>query len=151
MSLSTADKRAGDYYKEGFNCAESIFLAFREQAAPELGAETVRIATTFGGGIGNSGCLCGALAGAVMILGLLRGRTTPHVPRSEAYTLSGEFHNRFKEEFGATCCRVLRKNQKAAGSGAATCVEIIRRTDELLREFIKDKEPARTLSDCGSQ
>jgi C_GCAxxG_C_C family probable redox protein len=147
MPLPTADKRARYYHKEGFNCAESIFLAFREQAAPELSADTVRIATAFGGGIGSSGCLCGALAGAVMILGLLKGRATPQAPRGEAYKLSGEFHNIFKGEFGATCCRVLRKNQKTADSGAAGCGELISRTDQLLREFINKKQLGRTLSD----
>lgn len=143
---STINKCALDYHNEGFNCAESMFLAFREKAAPELGAEFVRIATPFGSGLGGAGCLCGALAGSIMIIGLLKGRTTPDVPRKEPYDLSAEFHGRFKEKFGATCCRVLKKNQSATGVKGVTCAEIISGAEELLLQFIDEKKPVQAVS-----
>ena len=144
---SAVNKCALDYHKEGFNCAESIFLAFRERVAPEVSAETVRMATPFGAGLGNAGCLCGALTGAVMILGLLKGRTTPDVPRREAYTLSNEFHNRFKAKFGATCCRVLKRAASGPDKKGASCAEIISGTDDLLSEFLAEKRLVKPVSD----
>ncbi len=143
---SPKNKRALDYHNEDYNCAESIFLAFREQAAPELGADMVRMATPFGAGLGNAGCLCGALAGSVMILGLFKGRTTPDVPRKEPYALSSEFHNRFKEKFGATCCRVLKRAASGPDMRGATCEEIISGTDELLSEFLAEKRLVKPVS-----
>lgn len=140
------NKCALDYHKDGFNCAESIFLAFRQRVAPELSAEAVRMATPFGSGLGGAGCLCGALAGSVMILGLLKGRTTPDVPRKESYGLSSEFHNRFRDNFGATCCRDLKRKASGTDKKGATCEEIIARTDELLSDFMEEKGLARTLS-----
>ena len=130
---------AGDYHNRGFNCAESIFLAFREIAAPDLSEDMVRIATPFGGGIGRSGCLCGALSGGVIILGAARGRTTPETPRKESYELSSEFHNRFKSEFGATCCRVLVKDKFGSKEQGERCYQIITGSAELLMKFLVEK------------
>jgi C_GCAxxG_C_C family probable redox protein len=130
---------AGDYHNRGFNCAESIFLAFREIAAPDLSEDMVRIATPFGGGIGRSGCVCGALSGAVIILGAARGRTTPETPRKESYELSNEFHNRFKSEFGATCCRVLVKDKFGSKEQGERCYQIITGSAELLMKFLVEK------------
>jgi C_GCAxxG_C_C family probable redox protein len=130
---------AGDYHNRGFNCAESIFLAFRGVAAPDLSEDMVRIATPFGGGIGRSGCVCGALSGAVIILGAARGRTTPETPRKESYELSNEFHNRFKSEFGATCCRVLVKDKFGSKEQGERCYQIITGSAELLMKFLVEK------------
>ncbi len=129
-------KKAYDYHKEGFNCAESIFLAFRERVAPEVSVDAVRMATPFGGGMGYAGCLCGALAGSVMVLGLLKGRSSADVPRKESYELSAGFHNIFREKFGATCCRVLNKNRFGSAEQAVTCGSIINGTEELLESFL---------------
>lgn len=145
---STITKSAMDYHNEGYNCAESIFLAFRERVAPDLNPDVVRMATPFGSGIGGAGCACGALTGAVMILGILKGRVTPDVPRKEPYALANEFHNSFKSRFGATCCRVLKKNQSGAGIKGATCAEIISGTEELLLQLLDEKKPVQAVSDC---
>ncbi len=130
---------AGDYHNSGYNCAESIFLAFREVAAPDLSEDMVRIATPFGGGMGRSGCVCGVLSGAVIILGAARGRTTPETPRTESYELSNEFHNRFKSKFGATCCRVLVKDKFGSKEQGERCYQIITGSAELLMKFLVEK------------
>ena len=137
-----AGRTAIDYHNEGFNCAESIFLALRERVAPDFPVDAVRIATPFGGGLGDAGCLCGALTGAIMILGVLNGRTTPDVPRKESYELSCEFHNRFKGQFGATCCRVLNRSRYGSAEKGVPCSEIIAGTEDLLAVFLKEKDLA---------
>jgi len=139
MSENDKLKRAIEYHREGFNCAESIFLAFRERVAPELSPDTVRMATPFGGGLGYAGCLCGALTGAVMILGILEGRTSVDVSRKRPYALSKELHNRFMDKFGSTCCRVLKSKQSGSNGGGASCAEIIMGTEEILSAFIRDR------------
>ncbi len=130
---------AGDYHNRGYNCAESIFLAFREIAAPDLSEDMVRLATPFGGGMGRSGCVCGALSGAVLILGAARGRVSTETPRKESYELSSEFHNRFKAEFGATCCRILVKDKFGSKEQGEKCFKIITGSAELLMKFISEK------------
>ena len=60
----------------GFGCAQSVFSAFAEDIG--MDRETaLRIAGPFGGGIGGMGRTCGAVTGALMVIGYLYGRTDP--------------------------------------------------------------------------
>ena len=66
-----------------------------------------RIATCFAGGIGNTGAVCGAVAGAVMAIGLKkeRGGTMEEVLRTLA--VAQEFRRRFEAEMETINCREL--------------------------------------------
>ncbi len=99
--------RAGNYFKEGYNCAEAIFLTYRELLAPEMDPAMVKLFTGFGGGVGEAGCMCGALMGSIAALNMLKGRETNQTSRNEAYRLAREFTEKFTEKYGATCCRAL--------------------------------------------
>ncbi len=93
------------FLEEGYSCSESI-----ARAAVELGlaqGSLVSIATSFSGGIGN-GCLCGAVSGSLMVLGLLHGKNKDNIARS----LAKEFYQRFTKLHKVTCCRVLTKDYK---------------------------------------
>ena len=76
------------FLEEGYSCSESI-----ARAAVELGLakdDIISIATSFSGGMGN-GCLCGAVAGAQMVIGLLHGKNQDNSARA----LAKEFYKRF--------------------------------------------------------
>lgn len=76
----------------------------------ELGIESKlvpRIATGFGGGIGRTGAVCGAVVGGTMAIGLRHGRERPSQSSDRAYTLAREFRRRFEDEMGAISCREL--------------------------------------------
>jgi len=98
------------------------------------------MATPFGGGLGRSGCICGALSGAVMILGAAKGRVSADVPRKESYELSNEYHKRFYEKFGATCCRVLVKEEFGSREQGDRCYRIITESAELMMNFLIEKK-----------
>jgi hypothetical protein len=56
-----------------------------------------------------TGCMCGALASGVLVLGVLYGRTAPIGPRFGCIShLSAHLHKRFQEELGGKCCAMLR-------------------------------------------
>ncbi|NWF93855.1 MAG: C_GCAxxG_C_C family protein [Syntrophaceae bacterium] len=56
-----------------------------------------------------TGCMCGALAAGVLILGILYGRTSGAGPRFGCISyLSAHLHRRFQEELGGKCCALLR-------------------------------------------
>ena len=56
-----------------------------------------------------TGCICGALAAGVVVLGVLYGCTTPVGPRFGCIShLSAHLHKRFQEELGGKCCAMLR-------------------------------------------
>ena len=66
-----------------------------------------RIASCFAGGIGNTGSVCGAVAGAMMAIGLqkCRGDTMEEVLRTLA--VAQEFRRRFETEMVTINCREL--------------------------------------------
>lgn len=91
-------------FDEGFNCAQSVFAAF----APAFGLKrdhALRIASAFGGGM-NIGSTCGALTGAMMVLGLAAGfhAYDPQIKDSFA-GLNRDLIKRFQEEAGHIDCR----------------------------------------------
>jgi len=56
-----------------------------------------------------TGCMCGALAAGVLVLGVLYGRSAPVGPRFGCIShLSAHLHKRFQEELGGKCCAMLR-------------------------------------------
>ena len=60
---------AVDCFEEGFNCSQAVVSAF----APELGLDretALRVAAAFGGGMGRTGETCGAVSGALMVIGM---------------------------------------------------------------------------------
>ena len=89
--------KAGLLYDGGYNCAQAVLQATTGRSDPEL----LAMAKAFGGGIGKSGCLCGAVTGGVMALGL-SGRPE----------LGGKLVAAFRGEFHTTCCRALSKDYR---------------------------------------
>ena len=92
--------QAGNKFKDGLNCSESILHVFNEMLNNPLSPESLKMATGFGGGLGHAGCMCGALTGSVMILGLFKGRINPTHAKKPMYDLSHDFHDRFLSAFG---------------------------------------------------
>lgn len=135
-----ARNRAGNNFKEGFNCAESIVKAFNELFNNSMNPEMIKMATGFGGGLGHAGCMCGALAGSSMVLGILKGRTSAAEDREPTYALTKEFHDRFDSKFGATCCRVLNPYDFDSPEHLRNCLKITGGTGKLLMEFLQEKK-----------
>ncbi len=99
---------ASKYHQEGFNCAESVLLAL----CREMGIESSlipRIATGFGGGIGHTGDICGAVTGAVMALGIRFGRSDPQdkETRDKLYLLVESFLREAEKNLGHLDCLSL--------------------------------------------
>ena len=76
-----------------------------------------RIAFFFGGGIGNSGSVCGAVSGAVMALGLVKERPTKMDEMLPTLSLAGEFRRRFEAEMGTINCRELTGKDFSTAEG----------------------------------
>lgn len=66
-----------------------------------------RIAFGFAGGIGNTGAVCGAVIGAVMAIGLKRGRADTMEEGLRELAVPREFRRRFEAEMGTINCREL--------------------------------------------
>lgn len=134
-----ARNKAGNYFKEGYNCAEAIFLTYRELLAPEMDANMVKLMTGFGSGVGETGCMCGALTGSIVALNMIKGRTTNQVSRDEAYQLAKDFTEKFTEKYGVTCCRALNPHPFETKEHLVNCLKITGNTSKMLMEFLDDK------------
>ena len=66
-----------------------------------------QIASAFAGGIGNTGAVCGAVAGAVMAIGLKQGRGETMEEMLGNLAMAAEFRRRFEAEMGDIGCREL--------------------------------------------
>ena len=103
-------KRAQLAFSSGYHCAQSAFLAFAPACDLEQ-EEAARIAASFGGGVGGMGEICGALNGACIALGILKGDFAPgDLEAKEAhYARVQRIAERFKEVNGSVYCRDIKR------------------------------------------
>jgi len=105
-------EKAEKYYLEGdFGCSETVLKLILENFKNDMPEEIVSLATGFRHGVGGSGCICGALSGGTMALGLFFGRSAAKEDDKvkKAMALSKELHDIFKKNHKITCCRILIK------------------------------------------
>ena len=111
-------KKAEALFYEGYNCAQAAFCAFCDETGiPADGA--ARLASSFGGGMGRMREVCGAVSGALMALGYLRGYAQPNDPEAKKahYALVREFAERFRAKNGSILCRELLADVQVTPGG----------------------------------
>lgn len=114
-----------EYHKQGYNCAESVVKAFNEENDLNI---PVSIASPFGSGM-TVGSTCGAVTGALMALGSVKGREEA-VVRNESKKYTKEIMDKVREKYGTFECLELKKK-------GVSCNEIIEYTYNVLKEYIK--------------
>ncbi len=112
VSLEKIQTDAEELFRGGFFCSEALVCSIRDNFELDLPEEVIAMASGFPVGIGRSKCVCGAVSGGVMALGMFFGRTKQGDPKVEKnLEVSKELHDYFKEANGknALCCRILTK------------------------------------------
>lgn len=99
---------AEKYFTDGYNCAQSVLLAFSD----ELGVDTdtaAAISAPFGGGMGRLREVCGAVSGMFMALGCLYGKYSPDdaEAKKQQYADVQALAHKFEEINGSIICREL--------------------------------------------
>ncbi len=119
--MTKAADAAVDIFLQNFNCSQAVFstLSARYGVDEKL---ALKMASPFGGGVARRGELCGAVTGALMVLGLARGAETP-AGKDEIYRLSQEFMHRFEEKHASILCRHLLGCDLATPEGAKAAAE----------------------------
>ena len=101
-------EKAAQYNKNGYNCAQSVLCVCGEHTG--LDEKTaLAVSSGFGGGL-RSGEVCGAIAGAVMALGLVfpYDDCTNLESKHRAARLAQECVERCRQACGAVTCRDLK-------------------------------------------
>ena len=134
-------------FNGGFNCAQAVCAPY----AGDFGIEqpdALRMAGGFGGGIGRTGGTCGAVTGALMVLGMKYGATTGDPAAKERmYLIAQDFMKRFEAPHGSLRCRDLvgadistvegRASMRERNTHANKCTGLIAEAVELLDEMLK--------------
>ena len=96
------------YFREGYNCAQAVLLAFGDVTGLE-DATAARLASSFGGGLGRLREVCGAVSGMMMVYGLLKGYDDIKDPavKKAHYANVQALAASFREENGSIICREL--------------------------------------------
>lgn len=143
------DKAKALFY-EGYNCSQAVFCAFEDMTG--LDRETsARLVCSFGGGMGRLREVCGAVSGALTVLGAAAGYSDPKdaAAKKEHYALVQEFARRFKEKHGSIICRELLSglNVSVGGTPEARtkefyekrpCPAIIADAAEIAEELLRE-------------
>ncbi len=101
-------ERAVENFCKGYNCAQATAGAFAAEAGVDEAAVMTMMAG-FGGGMGGTRELCGAVSGMVWAIGCLAGPYDPHdnEAKTRLYRAVRSAIETFNEKFGTTCCREL--------------------------------------------
>lgn len=136
-------------FNEGFSCSQAIFSAFSE----ELGLDpttALRVAGAFGGGMAATAKTCGAVTGALMVIGLRYAMViaSDDAAKKKTYDISREFMRRFAEKNGSIVCAQLlgvdistpegHKRAKDEGLTKSLCPGFVRSAAEIIEEILSE-------------
>ncbi len=113
-------EQAKDLFLSGYNCSQSVLLSFADDLkfSRELAQ---KMAVGFGGGMGKQQETCGALTGAMMVLGILKGEQVNNNDelKAEVYGSVKQLTREFKAIYDTTSCRELTGVDLNSAEGAA--------------------------------
>jgi len=119
MNPTEKSQLAKRYFEEGYNCAQSVLLAFCEETGLSI-EQAAKLASTFGGGMGRMREVCGAVSAMFMIQGLMEGYTDPKAKgeKAELYARVRDVAERFREKNHSIICRDLLIDVQTTPGGA---------------------------------
>ena len=96
------------YFKEGFSCSQAVLAAFADQFGLDKEL-ALKISSAFGGGMARTANTCGAVTGALMVVGLKYGRTQAEDKdaKEKVYRLSQEIIDQFIFRNDSIICKEL--------------------------------------------
>ncbi|MGL4308362.1 C-GCAxxG-C-C family protein [Cetobacterium sp. SF1] len=118
VSIKKIREDAEELYRQGlFFCSEAIVASIRDNFKLDMPEEMIAMASGFPVGIGRSKCLCGAVAGGVIVIGYFFGRTKGGDPKvNRTLELANELQEEFRKNHRVLCCSVHTKGMDM-GSG----------------------------------
>jgi C_GCAxxG_C_C family probable redox protein len=123
MEQEERREKAVEFFRSGYNCAQSVFATYCDLFDVDE-SEAARIAAGFGAGIGRLQKTCGAVTGAVMIIGLLHyDQFDKAGSKTLVYESVREFIVRFEEKHESVDCLELLGVDLSTEGGAQTAKE----------------------------
>ena len=104
--------KAEELFIGGCNCAQAVVLAFSDLTGLDK-TTSMKLTSSFGGGIGRLREVCGAVSGMMMVLGLLYGyeeNGEKDINKKEHYKAVQQLAADFSSRNGSIVCRDILKN-----------------------------------------
>lgn len=146
MKTKRADE-AVEAFKKGLSCSQAIFSVYGKDLGVD--PETAeKISSAFGAGVAKTGEICGAVSGALMVVGLTQKREDigNATSREKVYGLARRFIEEFTARNGSVNCTELvgydlsdpkqfaeAKEKKVF---ATRCSKLIKDAGEILEELL---------------
>lgn len=146
-ALPTVEQVATDF-QTGFDCSQVVADYFAEEMGLSV-EEARKVSACFGGGCGRGGT-CGAVVGAMMVLGMKYGQyDADHMEQKEVMAQKqGAFFDAFSKEYGSSLCRDLLGHDISQPGGfdkvleegtmMTLCPRIVRDTIRMTETILKE-------------
>ena len=140
--------RVNELFTNGYACSEAIFMAFAERGGFSSDV-TLQSMSMYLGGLCRTGETCGALTGALAVIGAVQSSINPvdKARRETAITTGKACMDWFHQEMGTTCCRTLtdinlndladRQHYKDQQIGPQVCVPVLEKTTRWLMQNLE--------------
>ena len=144
--IEKASSHSIQLFNSGYKCAESVLISVAQ--AHHIDSPIIpQIATGFCSGTARTGNICGAVAGAIIAIGLLRGRSSHQQPVEPTYELVQQFIESFEAQFGSTTCLGLTGVHLGTEEGQAAfeaagmmekCTQYVGQATRLVMQLVGD-------------
>lgn len=123
------------YYNKEYNlnCAETIIYAANENYDLNLDKDALKSMAAFGGGMGI-GNVCGAITGALAVLGIIFVKDRAH-ESGKIKEISKEFFHRFEFVFKEKNCVELKEK---FANDEERCSKMVYTAGEILEQLIQE-------------
>ncbi len=126
----------GFLYKEDWNCAEHMLVGANHAYSLGLDDKALKLAAGFGGGMAI-GSVCGALTGAIMVLGMLFVNERAH-ESEKIKELTTELLDRYKQAMGDIDCTPLKEKYR---NDEIKCRNVILEAAKILDDIVARERP----------
>lgn len=145
-----SNEKATQLFAAGYSCSQAV-LASRARRYGLSDEVAFKISAAFGGGLGRQGEICGAASGALMVIGLENGYTTPEekAAKEHVYELARRFSAEFIKRAGALHCSDLLGCQIGTPDGMqqaqeqdlfkTVCPKLVAEASQILSELLGEK------------
>jgi len=155
-------ERAVAYFKRGYNCSQSVAMAFADRYGIPV-EQMARIAASYGGGIGRMRETCGTALGMFLLCGLeevtesdvmdpATGQLTDYSPltKKHNYEIVQRLAAEFKAETGSLICRELLGLNKRRADGTLPEIKIVATPEARTDEYYKKRPCVRMVETAAT-
>lgn len=122
-------------FLNGYSCSEAVVMAAIQKGY--VHKDILAVATPFSGGMGVR-CVCGAVSGAMIVLGSMFGRNDER-DSSKGRSLAKEFNEKFSAKYKVNCCKVLSAGYEMhSAERKQHCTHMVHDSGEILESLIKE-------------